>query len=340
MPVSIVVGGQYGSEGKGKVAACLASEMKAAAVIRCGGSNSGHTVYDESGKKFIFRQIPTASIQPSILCILASGTYLDIDILLEEIALAKLETSRLKIDPYAVVIQNSHKIEEDVSGLIKAIGSTGSGTGAAVRQRLKRSDNIVFAKDIPELSKFIAPTVDLIHNILVKNGRIIIEGTQGFGLSILHSPFYPFVTSRDTTASGFISECGVSPLDVDDIVLVIRSFPIRVSGNSGPLEHEMDWNEIAKEAEANDLEEFTSVSKKLRRVGKFETDIVKQAIKTNRPTRVILNHLDHIKSDDRNNFISWVESQIDFKIEGIGTSPRGLKWLGKEKMHPAIYHAG
>ena len=56
MPVTVVVGGQYGSEGKGKVSAILAKEMDATAVVRCGGPNSGHTVYDDSGRKYVFRQ--------------------------------------------------------------------------------------------------------------------------------------------------------------------------------------------------------------------------------------------------------------------------------------------
>ena len=78
--------------------------------------------------------------------------------------------------------------------------------------------------------------------------RIIIEGTQGFGLSLLHSKYYPFVTSRDTTAAAFVSEAGLSPLDVDDIVLVLRAFPIRVGGNSGPLPNEIDWDTVTSES--------------------------------------------------------------------------------------------
>ena len=97
---------------------------------------------------------------------------------------------------------------------------------------------------------------------LNRKERVIIEGTQGFGLSVLHSPYYPKATSRDTTAAGFVSEAGLSPLDVDDIVLVIRAFPIRVPGNSGPSPGRDRLADLGREAgwERFPLTERTSVT--------------------------------------------------------------------------------
>lgn len=325
MPVSVVIGGQYGSEGKGKVSAFIAKEMNASAVIRCGGTNSGHTVYNDEGEKYIFRQLPTASIQPSVISILSVGSYIDVDLLLKEIEVSGINENCLCIDPFAVIIKESHKLEESTSGLTGVIGSTGSGTGAAVKQRLLRKESTIFAKDIPTLSKYINSSVDLIHELLIKNKRIILEGTQGFGLSLLHSNLYPYVTSRDTTASGFLSECGISPFDVDDIVLVIRTFPIRVSGNSGPLKNEISWEDISNEAEISEFKEFTSVTKSVRRVGRFDKDVVIQAIKVNRPTRIMLNHLDYIKKEHQTKFIQEIESLINFKIDKVGLNPTGLE---------------
>lgn len=321
MPVSVVVGGQYGSEGKGKVAACLAKEMNASAVVRCGGSNSGHTVYDDIGRKYVFRQLPTACIQTSILNILSAGTYIDTEILLREIELSKICDNRLCIDPFAVVIQQSDIDKEAALKLKDSIGSTGSGTGAAVVQRILRNGNTLFAKDIPLLSKYIGSTKELIHGLLVNNKRIILEGTQGFGLSLIHSTHYPYVTSRDTTAAGFISECGISPLDVDDIMLVLRTFPIRVSGNSGPLINEISWDEISSEAGVAGFAERTSVTDSIRRVGRFDAEIVKEAIQTNRPTRIALNHIDYIPEAKQIDFIRRVESSINFSIDWIGRNP-------------------
>ena len=74
-----------------------------------------------------------------------------------------------------------------------------------VIHRIKRTDTLTFAKDIPALSPYIKDVNSFLRSQLKKKKRIILEGTQGFGLSLIHSPYYPNVTSRDTTASGFLA---------------------------------------------------------------------------------------------------------------------------------------
>lgn len=331
MPVTVVVGGQFGSEGKGKVAHFLAKEMNASVAIRCGGPNSGHTVIDPHGKPLIFQQLPTASILPDIKIVLCAGSYIDLSILKKEIQISKLNAERLLIDPNAVIITPDLIKAEEKEGLIETIGSTGSGTGEAVMRRVKRGEKILFAKDEPSLSNFIEDTTLFLRKQLGKNNRIILEGTQGFGLSVIHSPFYPYVTSRDTTASAFLSEAGLSPLDVDDVILTIRAFPIRVNGNSGPLANEIDWFTVTKESGSNrNILEFTSVSKKLRRVARFEPEIVCKAIGVNKPSRIVLNHLDYIDSSFRKSknlsielfkFIKDIEKSINNSIDFLGFGP-------------------
>lgn len=145
------------------------------------------------------------------------------------------------------------------------------------------------------VKEYIKPVIPFLREKLNNGERIIVEGTQGFGLSLLHSSHYPYVTSRDTTAAAFISEVGLSPLDVDEIIMVIRAFPIRVGGNSGNLLDEINWETITNESRSdNPIVEYTSVTKTLRRVARFNTDIVLQAIKANKPTCIVLNHLDYI----------------------------------------------
>jgi adenylosuccinate synthase len=90
MPVTVVVGGQFGSEGKGKVAHYLARELGATAAVRVGGPNSGHTVVGPEGRKIIFRQLPTASILPDIVCVLPAGSYVDKEVLFREVRLTGL----------------------------------------------------------------------------------------------------------------------------------------------------------------------------------------------------------------------------------------------------------
>ena len=333
MPVTVVVGGQFGSEGKGKVAHYLAREMNARIVVRCGGPNSGHTVIDEQGNARIFQQLPTAAILPGIKLAICSGSYIDLEILFREINETHVDVGRLFIDPDAVIITRELKAHETQSGLIGRIGSTGSGTGAAVAARINRKTALLFAKDIPELTPFTANVPEILRNALDHQERIIIEGTQGFGLSLLHSPYYPFVTSRDTTAAAFLAETGLSPIDVDDVVLTIRAFPIRVAGNSGPLVDEINWKKVTAEGEhCQSIDERTSVTNCVRRVARFNPEIVLMAIEVNKPTKIVLNHLDYLCSANVRNrnqiihdFVRRTETSIKRNIEYLGFGPNLLE---------------
>ena len=237
MPISVVVGGQFGSEGKGKVAHWLAARRHARAAIRVGGPNSGHTVVAKDGRTWVLRQLPTPMVDLDVVGVIASGAYLDLDVLLGEIADADATPDRLRIDDFAVIVEGKHKHLEAES-LTKRISSTGSGTGEALAQRVRRVEGLRFARDVAALGPYLADTIAEMRASLQRGERIVVEGTQGFGLSLLHARLYPYVTSRDTTAAGALSEAGLSPVDVDEIVLVLRAHPIRVSGDSGPLPNE------------------------------------------------------------------------------------------------------
>ncbi|MQA65489.1 MAG: adenylosuccinate synthetase [Alphaproteobacteria bacterium] len=292
MPVTIVVGGQFGSEGKGKVACAIAREHSGTIAVRVGGSNSGHTVIDERGKVRAFRQLPTAAILPDTTCVIAAGSYIEADVLSDEIRQTGLTPDRLVIDADAVLISERHRKQERNAGLKEKIGSTGSGTGAAVIDRVSRVGTVSFVRDDKRFSPYVGCARSFLRRQL-KNERqhVIIEGTQGFGLSLLHSGHYPNVTSRDTTAAGFLSETGLGPTDVNKVVLVIRAFPIRVAGNSGPIPDEIDWDTITRESGSpHDLEERTTVTGHVRRVARFNADIVKAAIEANAPTKIVLNY--------------------------------------------------
>lgn len=324
MGISIVVGGQFGSEGKGKVTRFLANKLNAKAIVRVGGCNSGHTVYKD-GNKYALKVLPAASVDGK-KCILAAGSYINCDILFEEIEKVGLSKEMLKIDENAVIMCDEYKTKEKADGLDR-ISSTLSGTGAAVASRVMRN-NIKLAKDIPELQKYICDTKKYMRNILNDNQHIIIEGTQGYGLSNIHSKFYPCATARDTTAAEFLSETGLSPFDVAHVVMVIRAFPIRVAGNSGPLENETTWEQITKESGSKVLiQELTTVTQRIRRVAYFDPNIVKEAIIANKPDMIFLNHVDYIDATNKDNdslsdnqlhFIDDVESSIGQQINYIG----------------------
>ena len=324
MPVSVVVGGQYGSEGKGKVAYIEAHRDQASIAIRVGGSNSGHTVYEGDGRRHIFRHLPTAALLPDILCFLGPGSLIDPDVLRNELERIALPPQRLRIDPMAYVITEAHKNHEARSGLRERIGSTVSGTGAALLDRIQRGSDANLACSHPFLRKFVGdPTRDLLRRALDRGERVILEGTQGFGLSNLQSPDYPFVTSRDTTAAAFVSEAALSPMDVDRIILVVRSHPIRVGGNSGPLPRETSWARVGQLTGQTQLVEHTTVTRRKRRVANFDGVIVQAAIAANAPTAIVLNHVDYVGSQAVE-FVERVETSIGRAVDWLGTSPSDL----------------
>ena len=328
MPVSVIFGGQFGSEGKGKTAYYFAKEQNAKAVVRVGGPNSGHTVIDDHGNVIIFKHLPTAAIMKGIKSILTAGHYINLAILKKEIALLNIEVGDLYIDPFAVIVTEAN-IEEELKGSLKDnIGSTASGLGSAVKNRIERRNDVVFAKDIDYLKPFIKETNCYLRTILKNGERVIIEGTQGFGLSVLHSNVFPYCTSRDTSAAAFISEAGLSPMDVDDVIMVIRTFPIRVGGNSGPLKDETTWEEITRISRSESaIQEYTSVTKKLRRVAHFDEEIVKRAISYNRPTKIVLNHADYLgynSISDFDCFLSDLERKLGQGIDYVGVDRETL----------------
>ncbi|NBB50994.1 hypothetical protein GVN24_22195 [Rhizobium sp. CRIBSB] len=335
MPVSIVVGGQFGSEGKGKVALEIVRRaVGPVTVIRVGGPNSGHTGYDRNGRKWALRQMPASCIDKNVDVVFPAGSYIDAELLLSEIEELQYPKERIFISPYARIILPEHKNWEREAGLTGAIGSTGSGVGGAVMAAVAR-EAANFPLSSPDAAHF-APLSDFINDVptllrsQLDNGiRVVIEGTQGFGLSLLEGGYWPKATSRCTTAAGAIAEAGVSPLDVDDITMVIRSYPIRVAGDSGPLFGETTWSEIASKIGGGDIREYTTVTKKLRRVGKFDPEIVRRAISVNSPTRIVMNHLDYLGAssevEDSNSevaiFIARVNSDIGRNIDWFGFSP-------------------
>lgn len=343
MPISVVVGGQFGSEGKGKVAHFFAKARNASVAIRVGGSNSGHTIIDEMGNPQVFRHLPTSCLIPTVLIALTPGNYIHLPTLSEEVKRAKVNADRLAIDPYAWIIQEDDLKAE--KSLVGAIGSTGSGTGAALVRRIARSSVGTFAKDVRELRPYIRETTPLIAQALRKGQRMILEGTQGFGLSNLHSQSYPHCTSRDTTAAAFLSEAGLSPLDVDEIILVIRTFPIRVAGRSGTLPHEIDWGILTAESgHSSDLIEYTSVTHRVRRVARFDSEVVKRAIEHNRPSCIVLNHLDYVDAicgvqkrltEKADNYLRWVESRIEAHVSLLGFGRSTLSWRDSQMLKRA-----
>lgn len=305
MSLWVVVGGQYGSEGKGKVSAFIAKQENIDICVRCGGPNSGHSFVDENGKNVVLRQLPTGFVNAHTRLVIPAGALVDPVILRQEIESLGLSPDRVGIDRKCFIIEEKDREKEQSLGLRERLSSTLCGVGSAQSRRVLRGEDAQLARDLtreyPWMSEYFTDVGDEVNAALDREEKVLIEGTQGFGLSLYHSDYYPKTTSRDTTAAGFLSEVGVSPRLVTEIVVVFRTFPIRVAGaQAGPLREEITWQQIQRESGyPHPIEERTSVTNKIRRVARFDWDLARRAIEVNRPTRIAINGLDYLNALNR-----------------------------------------
>lgn len=340
MSLWVVVGGQFGSEGKGKISAHIARSERIHLCIRCGGPNSGHSFESEQHSRIVLRQLPTAAFLENTRLCLPAGALLDLALLHREIEQFNLSPERVGIDENAMVIEQLDKDAEERLGLRERLSSTLTGVGNALSRRLLRGPDVKLAKDccrqFPWLQKYLTRVSEEANLTLNAGKKVLVEGTQGFGLSVYHSSFYPKTTSRDTSAAGFLSEVGLSPRLVSEVILVLRTFPIRVAGQqAGPLPNEISWERLRIESGSpKSLEEFTTVTHKPRRVARFDFSVVEGASLVNRPTKIALNFLDHLNYSNYGKqrwheldssaqlFVNRVETRLGIRVAYCGTGPR------------------
>jgi adenylosuccinate synthase len=163
-----------------------------------------------------------------------------------------------------------------------------------VSRGVARSPGIRLAQDVPELTKFITSVRDELAYAVEEDKQIVVEGTQGFGLSLYDTEEWPYCTSRDTTAHSFLGEVGLGVRDYK-VVMCLRTFPIRVAGNSGPLPNEINWEELQNfSGYPYPTSELTTTTKRLRRVAEFDIEVVKRAVFANCPTALALHGADYL----------------------------------------------
>jgi adenylosuccinate synthase len=329
--VDVLVGGQYGSEGKGQIAAYLAPEYDV--LVRVGGPNAGHSVYAEPEAR-VFHHLPSGTDRCEADLVIGPGAVLNVGKLLQEVGEAALGYGRLHIDPQAMVIS-----EQDIAAekeLCKAIGSTGQGVGAATARKIMgRSGGVHLARDEHALRPFLAEACAFLDEAFRMGRHVLLEGTQGTGLSLHHGP-YPYVTSRDTTVAGCLAEAGISANRVRKVVMVCRTYPIRVESprknTSGPFSQEIDWALVAErsgiplaELEAR---EKTSTTRRRRRVGEFDWVLLRKAASLNAPTDIALTFVDylHPKNQKARRFEQLEKDTIRFieEVERVAAAPVSL----------------
>ena len=305
--VDVLVGGQYGSEGKGNIADYLSPEYNV--LMRVGGPNAGHRVYEEPPYTHISLPCGTRKYDESQSLLIGPGAVIAPEKLLREIGECGVSKDRLIVDEQAVVI-SSEDVEWEEENLKAEIGSTAQGVGKAAARRItdrfRHEGACKLARDLGpefrELKSYLGSTAERLEKAYARGERILLEGTQGTGLSMFHGD-YPSVTSRDTTVSGCLSEAGIGPRRVNRIVLVCRTYPIRVGGESGGFSKEINWETVSERSRipVEELREHEkgSVSGTQRRVGEFDWKMLRKSCHLNSPTDVALTFVDYLDNANR-----------------------------------------
>jgi len=292
-----LVDGQYGSTGKGVIAAAL-SEVYSGEVeynITNAGPNSGHTFYTMDGRKIVLKQLPTFAVASHLnnmatpIIALTAGAIIDHMCLHEEVDYIG-EYGHIDVHPHSVIID---KLDVSVDQInVSGMASTGKGIGPAMIRKLERkSTNIGTGGKTPG-SMWHVP----------HNKRIFMEVSQGFSLGI-NSGFYPHVTTRECTVSQGFSDAGLPPSMFRGSILSLRTFPIRVGStenSSGPCyddQHEISFEDIGQQPE------FTTVTKRLRRIFTWSRQQFKDAVKANDPGVLFVNFMNYLPKEEHDKFL-------------------------------------
>ena len=334
--IDVIVGAQFGSEAKGAVACALAQQHEYDLLVRVAGPNAGHTGYDAKDRKWAMRQIPVACIWNLDATIyLGPGSEIDIDVLREEVALLDVAgfevSSRLFISPQATILLPEHRFREQTMQMHETMGSTGKGVGAARAERIMRKGPIAgnMADD--------GVLPGMVGYLNTNQGRVMIEGTQGFGLG-LHAGYYPHCTSSDCRAIDFLAMADVNLNNEICAYVVARTFPIRVAGPSGELPFEVTWEQLHAESGGYIQPERTTVTQKIRRVARFDPILVNRALAANHTrdhrARLCLQFWDYVNTSTFG--VTDTSHGSDTRREIVA---QAAKWLDHNGVDPALLYS-
>lgn len=325
--VHVLVDGQFGSTGKGVLAAYLArhavvNDTPFVGVISNAGPNSGHTFYHDD-EKHVLKQLPTFAVASYLLgripeVHLSAGAIINPDILRAEAA--KYRGLHIYVHPNAAVVTQADK-DAELVGSIAAVAGTRSGTGAVQARKVNREPDAIW-------DTFGHSTHNMPHNVHTmrepfnpKTDRLFMEVSQGFSLGI-NSQFYPKVTSRECTVMQAIADARIAPKFVSRTYMVARTLPIRVGNvdghSSGDMYHdqrEMEWSEIGV------TPELTTVTQRERRLFSFSVAQMVEAIQANQPDFLLMNFMNYLSSEEQHQMVSTLQA-----IKEIAGTP-GLEIL-------------
>ncbi|HPA15040.1 MAG TPA: adenylosuccinate synthase [Desulfobacterales bacterium] len=329
----VIVGTQWGDEGKGKVVDLLA-EFADIVVRFQGGNNAGHTLVVK-GEKTICHLIPSGTLQGKT-CYIGNGVVVDPAVIIQELDYLSnrgidVGPDKVKISDRAHIILPYHKAvdlaRENKKG-DKKIGTTGRGIGPCYEDKATRRgirfvellDSEVFrerVKSVVEEKNFYLknylhsepldadPIIDQyaryaerlaphVTNISVKLGeairagkQILFEGAQGTHLDIDHGT-YPYVTSSNTVAGNACCGSGIGPKQITGVKGIVKAYTTRVGGGPFPTELLDETGDTIQKKGA----EFGATTGRKRRVGWLDAVILRNAVRLNGLTGLIITKLD------------------------------------------------
>ena len=323
MAETVIVDALWGDSGKGKVAAWYAGKLDASYVVRAGtGTNAGHSLYLSENELVKTRQLPLSFIHKKAQVRVGSGVVVDPKIFHEELATYHLE-KRAKVDFRCAVIEPKFiEMEQHNAHLKETVGSTASGTGQTRAAFILRT--ALQAQDWPDLAKYTADVAQELNEACSRGEEVIIEGSQGTFLSLALSPDYPFVTSDNVTTAASIDDVGLDWRHLKRVVMVVKALPSRVG--AGPMPNEMTETEVHQLG----IEEYGTVTGRLRRKGHLDFDLLKYAAMLNGPTEIALTFADHFDPEiiGSPNLTPKVKALIK-KVEAACGAPVRLVETGK-----------
>jgi adenylosuccinate synthase len=328
----VVVGTQWGDEGKGKITDFLSENAEVVARYQ-GGNNAGHTI-KFNGETYKLHLIPSGIFYKDKACVIGNGMVVDPKALVQELAYLhdkKVDTSNLRISNRAHVILPYHLKQDEVEEARKGankIGTTKKGIGPAYMDKAARVgiriadllDREVFEEKLSrnleeknrlfermyetegfkledildeyyeygqQIAQYVCDTSVVLNDALDDGRRVLFEGAQGVMLDIDQGT-YPFVTSSNPVAGGVTIGSGVGPSKITHVVGVCKAYTTRVG--DGPFPTELD-NEIGHQIREVGREYGTTTGRP-RRVGWFDSVVVRHARRVSGLTDLSLNSID------------------------------------------------
>lgn len=301
MSGTVVVGAQWGDEGKGKIVDVMSAGFYT--VVRFGGgANAGHTIQRDD-VKVSTHLLPSAVFRPRRSLFLARGMVIDLSVLVEEIGAIKrvggLENTMIYIDLDAHVVTEAHKYVDRERN--KHIGTTGRGIGPAYEDRIGRRgmrirDLLVtqpphYREAVEKLRTMdfvrFTDTGEILYDKLADDVPVLFEGAQGVLLDIFHGT-YPYVTSSHTVASAAATSCGLPIKLMKRVIGVSKAYTTRVGEGPFPTELQDETGNRLREIGA----EFGATTGRPRRCGWLDIPALRYAIRVSGIEYLALTKLD------------------------------------------------